>query len=326
MIKVPLEDIISKIKEKTQLSEDEINSKIDAKLKELSGLISKEGAAHIIANELDVKVFDQTSGKLEIKNILTGMRNVEAVGKVIRCFELREFKTDTREGKVASMIIADESGSIRITMWGEQAHTVQKLKEGDIVKIEGGYVRENQGKQEVHLNERSSVIINPEGVKLDNVSESPSSQRKKIKDLSENDSNAEILGTIVQVFDPRFFEVHPETGRRIRPNEEQKFIDDNGNEVNPDYSYVINSIIDDGTETIRCTFFKNQAEHLLSMSKEEILSGREDQSKIEQMKNSILGNIVKIAGRVNKNDMFDRVEFVAQIVQKPDPEKEIENL
>ena len=55
MFKLPLQDIINKIKEKTELSEAEINSKINQKLDQLSGLISKEGAAHIIANELGVK-------------------------------------------------------------------------------------------------------------------------------------------------------------------------------------------------------------------------------------------------------------------------------
>ncbi|MFW9876291.1 MAG: DUF2240 family protein, partial [Candidatus Thorarchaeota archaeon] len=81
MIKIPFEDIISKIKEKSNLSEEEINSKIEQKTKQLSGLISKEGAAHIIANELGIKLFEDFSGKLQIKNIVTGMRDVETVGK-----------------------------------------------------------------------------------------------------------------------------------------------------------------------------------------------------------------------------------------------------
>ena len=87
MIKLPLSDIISKIKQKSQLSEQEINAKIDKKLDQLSGLISKEGAAHIIANELGIKLFEETSGRLQIKNILAGMRNVETLGKIQRLFD-----------------------------------------------------------------------------------------------------------------------------------------------------------------------------------------------------------------------------------------------
>ena len=87
MIKVPLADIITKIKEETKLSDEDIGKRIDEKLEQLSGLVSKEGAAHIIANELGIKVLEHVAGRLQIKNILAGMRDVETVGKVMRVFE-----------------------------------------------------------------------------------------------------------------------------------------------------------------------------------------------------------------------------------------------
>lgn len=117
MFKIPLSEIIDKIKEKSNLSEEEINSKIDAKLKQLSGLISKEGAAHIIANELGVRLLDQVSGKLQIKNIVVGMRDVETVGKVQQIFPLREFqRKDGSPSKIASLVIGDETGTISIVL------------------------------------------------------------------------------------------------------------------------------------------------------------------------------------------------------------------
>ena len=69
MIKIHLSQIIEKIKEKSALTEEEINSRIKQKMEQLSGLISEEGAAHIIANELGIKLFEAVSGKLQIKNI-----------------------------------------------------------------------------------------------------------------------------------------------------------------------------------------------------------------------------------------------------------------
>ena len=105
MIKLPFEDIVIKIKEKAGISEDEINSKVDEKLKQLSGLVSKEGAAHIVANELGVKLFDAVSGKLQIGNILAGMRDVETVGKVQQVFGVNEFqRKDGANGKVCSCV------------------------------------------------------------------------------------------------------------------------------------------------------------------------------------------------------------------------------
>ena len=329
MPKIPLSDIISKIKEKTSLSEEDINVKIEAKLKQLSGLISKEGAAHIIANELGVKIFEQLSGKLQIKNILAGMRSVETVGKVTRAFELREFKTDTREGKVSSMYIGDETDSIRVTMWGDQAENIKKIKEGDIVKVVGGYVRENQGRKEVHLNDRSKLIINPEGETIGEVAmpqqqERPAATRKSIRDLTNTDDNAEILGTIVQAFTPNFFEVCPDCGKRARPEGDQ-FICQVHNAVTPDYSYVMNLVLDDGTETIRCAFFRNQIERLLNKTKKDLLAFRDNPDSFESVKTELLGNQLKLVGRVNHNQMFDRLEFVAQLVfNNPSAEEELQ--
>ncbi len=59
MIKVPYEDIVAKIRQDAGISESELNEKIEEKMSQLSGLVSKEGAAHIVANELGVKVTEQ---------------------------------------------------------------------------------------------------------------------------------------------------------------------------------------------------------------------------------------------------------------------------
>ena len=330
MFKIPLQDIINKIQEKTNLSEADINSKISQKLEHLSGLISQEGAAHIIANELGVKIFEQVQGKLQIKNILAGMRSVETVGKVQRVFELREFQNENRSGKVASLVMADETGSIRIVMWGDQAEKIRQIKEGDILKINNGYVRENQGRKEVHLNDRAAVVLNPPGVEINNAVEAgerAQAVRKKIVDLQQGDENAEILGTIVQVFEPKFFEVDPKSGKRARANEDGKYYNGNGVEIKPDYSYVMNVVLDDGSETIRCAFFRNQVERLLNKNQEELLKYKDNIAEFESVKTDLLGQQVKLVGRAVKNEMFDRVEFITQLVfMNPNPQEEVQRL
>ena len=80
MIKIPYEEIVLKINENTKMPASEIEERVERKLKQLSGLISREGAAHIVANERVGKVFEPLNGKLQIKNILAGMREVETIG------------------------------------------------------------------------------------------------------------------------------------------------------------------------------------------------------------------------------------------------------
>ena len=113
----------------------------------------------------------------------------------------------------------------------------------------------------------------------------------------------------------------------FRSNEEGKFINIEGNEVTPDYSYVMNVVLDDGTENIRCTFFRNQAERLLDKTKEQMMEFKESPQSFDSIKTELLGNQIKLVGRTNLNQMFDRLEFTAQLVfNNPNLEEEAKRL
>ena len=189
------------------ISKEDLDKKIQAKLDSLSGLVSEEGAAHIVANELGIKLWD-ASAKLQVKNILAGMRNVEVTGKITAKYEAREFKTDKREGQVASFMLGDETGTIRTVLWNNLVSEYHaKMNQGDVVRLLGAYAKDNQGRLELHMNDRSKLQINPEGVQVSVVASytEKSAVRKALKELAEGDQNVEILATIVQVFEPRFF-------------------------------------------------------------------------------------------------------------------------
>ena len=322
ILRIPKEKIIEKIKEKTGLSDKEISKRIKDKMDLLSGLISEEGAAHILANELGVKIFED-AGKLQIKNVLPGMKTVEIAGKVIKIYETRTFDKNNRKGKVASFLIGDETGLIRIVAWNDKVDILSNMKETDAIKIENGYAKENNGRIEVHLGDKSKTTITPGDGSSIKVKES-TKERKKIKDLKENEENVEILGTILQVFDPKFFEVCPECNKRVKQREEGFFCEQH-NIVNPLYSYVLNLLLDDGSDNVRIVLWRNQVQKLFNMNDLEILEKKT--SGFEDMKNELLGKIVKFIGRTNKNQMFERIEFTPQLVfTNPNPEEEIERL
>lgn len=324
MIRIPFNEIVAKIKEKTSLSEQEILGKVDAKLKQLSGLISKDGAAHIIATELGVKLIE-CSGK--IKDIYSGMRNCEVNGKVQQIYEVREFKRqDGTGGKVGNFLIGDETGMMRVVCWGNHADILKQLEQGAIVRVTGAAARDNQGRTELHLVDASKIIINPAGVSIGEVKQRAHSVRKEIKDLADGDENVELLGTVVQMFDPKFFEVCPECNARVKDDAGKYNCPTHGN-VTPTHSYILNVFLDDGSDNVRCVFFSSQAERLLSKTKEEMLAYRTSPEKFEPLKTDFLGNILKLVGRVKKNAFFDRIEFITQLVfPNPDPGEEIERL
>jgi len=320
MFHLPFDEIIEKIKEKTNLSEEEINKKIEEKLNQLSGLISKEGAAHIIANELGVKVFD-LSGKLKIKNIPIGMRNIETIGVVQEVYDLVEFETKQgKKGKVRSFLIGDETGFVRVVGWGNHTDKISLLKKGDVVKLKGAYSKENQGRKEIHLGSKSEIIINPEGEKL----KEKKIGRKKIKDLKQGDY-AEVLCYIVQVFDLNFFELCPFCRKKVIIEDGKKMCPKH-KEVNPIPFFVLVFFIDDGTDNIRAVCFSKQLLSLLNKTQEELKSLINDKPSLEKMKKELICSQKIFIGQVKKNNFFDRLEFIVNSIKEPNPEEELRRL
>ena len=102
------EEIVTKISTEKGLTHEEIEKKVKEKLNQLSDLISKDGAAHIVANELGVRVYETPSStpkKVSIKELNPAFKNVELLVKVLKVNEIRNFKTSSREGRVANVLV-----------------------------------------------------------------------------------------------------------------------------------------------------------------------------------------------------------------------------
>ena len=69
----------------------------------------------------------------EAKEMKSGI-NVQ--GKIRDKGEVRTVNTKFGETKVCDAFLEDESGSIKLTLWAEDT---EKVKNGDEVKLEGGY-------------------------------------------------------------------------------------------------------------------------------------------------------------------------------------------
>ncbi len=204
------EELIQKIGEESGLDEGEVKDRVEGKREELNGLITLEGAAHIIAGELGINLLDTLVEipRLKLENVIPGMSSVDIVGKLTRLFEVRVFERDDKtKGKVASGIISDDTSSIRIVFWDERAELVEsgELNEGDIIRLRDGYTKENlNGEAEIHVGGRSSLFINPEDV---DKSEFPAlkSALKKLSELSDGMQDVSALVKVLRIYEPRGF-------------------------------------------------------------------------------------------------------------------------
>jgi len=90
------ERLIERISKSADITKDEIERRIEAKRAKLSGLISKEGAAQIIAAEIGISF---EAERLKISELVQGMRRANVMGQITKVFPIREFKKNDREGK-----------------------------------------------------------------------------------------------------------------------------------------------------------------------------------------------------------------------------------
>jgi len=298
--------ILAKVSSISGIEESEINRRVEAKRAKLSGLISREGALQVISAELGIS-FDNE--KLKINELLQGMRKVNFTGKIITMYPIREYTTKTGEkGKVANIIVADDTSNIKVVLW-DTAHISllesEDAKVGTVVEIGSGKMRDN----EVHLGSFSEFKLSDEV--FDSVEEEKPVKQKTIDEFSPGDT-VSARAFIVQAFDPKFFEVNKETGRKLTEEERS-------NGATPEKRSLINVMIDDGTENIRAVMFHENVQKIgvTEMNDEVVIKGQ---------KESILGKEFIFKGLIKRNSYFNNYELSVQDVTEVDIDKVIAEL
>lgn len=328
------ESILNRIVTESGIAKSDLERKIKDKQEELSGLVSPEGAAHIVAKELGIELLKKAPEKrLEIKNIVSGMRNVTFIGRVTSITQVREFtKKDGTKGRVQSAYLADDTGSIRISLWNEEIER-NAIKLGDGVQIKGGYVVEdNMQRPEIRIGKGTMTITNALLPTVDQL-KGPSTQSsfgtptKTSINLLEENQNAEFRAAVVQLFesDP-FYSVCPTCNKSM--GKEGKCAEHG--EVEPKFSMIVSAILDDGSGNIRGVFFKEAAERLISMPTEEALKiadkFRDNTIPLKRSQDAILGKEYYFIGRARKNKMFNRLEFIVSTIRDVDVNEEAKQI
>lgn len=326
VFRLSYEDIVNRIIAQNGVSREEIEKRVESKLKTLGDLISRQGAAHIVANEFGVNLFfDNVLKELKIEKIVPGLNSLSINLKVLSLPEKREFKNEKRHGAVCNMLVGDETGVARLVVWDTNLiDKVLTVSDGDIISVKNAYSRENNGFCELHIGTRGEVTINPEGVVIGEVSgnRARSFLRKTIAELKENDTN-EIVGTLVQLFEPRYYNSCPSCNKKVEVLEAGFSCGTHG-VVEAKEVPILNFFFDDGTENIRVVCFRENVYSILS--KQDLESLKQNPEMFETLKDNVMGKQLVIRGRVTKNLMFDRLEFSANYISELNPDVMVEEL
>ncbi|OYT41289.1 hypothetical protein B6U80_01675 [Candidatus Pacearchaeota archaeon ex4484_26] len=321
MIQARYRDFLKRISKESGLEDEEIDKRVKQKQATLGGLVTLEGAALIVANELGIK-FDLQ--QVKISELMTGMRNVDVLGKIIRIYPIRTYKQrDGQQGKVGSFLIADETGSVRVVLWDTNHIALIEngnLKEDQIFLFKKADVRGTDIK-ELHLSGKSAIEKSDKKIKEVKLTFALSSS--KISELKERD-RALVRATIVQTFPLRFFPACPICRKRLAESE-GRFYCVVHKEVQPRFLPVFSFYIDDGSANIRAVCFLESALKLFALDEASILNLKDNQKEQEE-REKLLGKEFIFEGRTRKNDLFDRMEFVINSVSEVNTDKLIEEL
>jgi replication factor A1 len=84
-----------------------------------------------------------------IKDLQDGQKRVSVEAKVVEKSDVREVKSKFKDEtyRIVDAVVADETGSIKLTLWNDQINLVNV---GDNIKIENGYITSFKG--EIQLN------------------------------------------------------------------------------------------------------------------------------------------------------------------------------
>ena len=300
MAEVSYEKLLDKISKSSGLEKEEIERRIAAKRAKLSGLISPEGAAQVVAAELGIS-FDNE--KMKIDELISGMRKVNIFGKVIKIFPSRTFVKNGKEGKVANFIMADETSNVKVVLW--DTNHIDLIEKGEIgedkvVEILNASTRGN----ELHLGSFSELKLSNEI--LGEVKRDKAFREKEISDFKLAD-NVSTRAFVVQVFEPKWFNVCSECKKKVVLEGEQFVCVEHG-KVSADKRGLMNMVLDDGTETMKAVMFHDVMQEF--GENKEILLGRE----------------MIFSGDVRLNKFFNTPEFIIESAIEPELDEILKKL
>lgn len=159
-----LEEIVNRIlSSRSDLQRKEILEMIEKKKRGAGDFLTDETAARITASELGVEIAKPLKLKIEIQDLVSGLNDVTVTGQVAAIYPPKTFKRrDWTEGKLASLIVSDQSGTLRVVLWDKKVELVEagKIQREQTIKISHGYVRQGlDGKPELHLGQRGSINV-----------------------------------------------------------------------------------------------------------------------------------------------------------------------
>jgi replication factor A1 len=211
-----LENIINRIlASKPSLTVEEIKAMIEEKKKNYHGLLTDEGAAYLVAQDLGVAI-DYSGGgssmKVRLEDLVSGLKDVSLEASIVHVGEVKRFKRGQGEGKLLRLILDDGSKQISCVLWDDRVDEFLSMNPsvGWRIKILHGYTKSGVEGVELHVGSRGAIKLE----RGFNVGTSV----KKISSLTVDDRVFILEVFIISKGELKTFKVNGREGRVLRVN------------------------------------------------------------------------------------------------------------
>ena len=250
------------------------------------------------------------------------------VGRVIELNEIRNFDRDNGDtGSVRNIEIADDTGSIRVVLWDNDAK--MDLEMGQPLKLQNPRLSLDMDNRLQATVSGGTTVLEPSEKELEDL---PSQDElmesifvaKSIESLTEDDTNVHITATIKEVFpDKILLKKCPNCRESVEESEDEYICDNCGHTFDePKYTLMIPTRVEDDTGEISVTFFGNLAEELIDMSQEEVVSLIEDEALgIEDKIEDLVNMTIEIIANVSFNEYSEEYRLNPKKLLKKYPKK-----
>jgi len=94
---------------------------------------------------------------MKIVELRPGMKRVDLKGTIVEISESREVTTRFGDvSRVATAVLADESGRIKLSLWNED---IDKVSVNSTVQIENGYVTTFRGENQLNVGRYGKLTV-----------------------------------------------------------------------------------------------------------------------------------------------------------------------
>lgn len=181
------------------ISKQDFQQRIQDKVEKLGGLCDEFMAAELVANDLGFS--DVGRDIVKIGNITAESGQVNFAAKVISVFDAKEFtRNDGTIGRVGNLIVGDETGKIRVTLWDNMADLIKagKIKAGQNLQM-SGYVKQGYSGVEVNIGNNGVLTETDEEIEV-------TASSQKIKDIKDGMGDINLTGKVLEISESRAFQ------------------------------------------------------------------------------------------------------------------------